>query len=370
MAGSPVRRARIPSYTLHKPTGQARVRFNGKDHYLGAYGSVESRQRYGQLIAKLASGVDFDAASFKASTSSRRSVGSAKVEPGGYTVNELCLAFMRHAKTYYVKEGRQTEEVTCYVSAIRPLVDLYGHELVNEFGPLALKAVREKYIRAGWCRKYINKSVCRVRHLFRWGCENELVEPATLQKLEAVSPLLAGRTEAPDRPARKPVPQEQIDAVRAVLCQRHRDLLDLQLLTAARSGELLKLTTEMLDRRGAIWTAKITNHKCAHHGKERVLYFGPLAQLILARYLSADPSQRLFPVRRDTYSKAIGYALKKLKLPHWSPHWLRHTAASRYREEFGLESAQVMLGHSKADMTQLYAQQNHKAAVAVVAKIG
>ena len=361
MAGSSFRSVRIPSYTLHKATGQARVRFNGKDHYLGLYGSVESRRMYGEFIAALASGVDVDAAKLKA---------GARIEPRAFTVNELCLAFMRHAATYYVKNDQPTDEIDCLKSAVRPLVELYGHELVNEFGPLALKAVREKMVGKGWCRKYVNKSVCRVRHIFRWGVENELVEPATLQKLEAVSPLLAGRTEAPDRPPRKPVPQEQIDAVRAALCQLHRDLIDLQLLTGARSGELLKLTTEMLDRSESIWTAKIADHKTVHHGKERVLYFGPQAQLILSRYISADSMQRLFPVRRDTYSKAIAATLKKLKLPHWSPHWLRHTAASRYREEFGLESAQVLLGHSKADMTQLYAQRNHKAAIAVVAKVG
>lgn len=361
MADSAVRRTRIPSYSLHKPTGQARVRINGKDHYLGLYGSVESRQLYGELIAKLASGVATDVAAVKS---------IMKIAPGEFTVNELCLAFMRHAVTYYVKNGRQTEEIPCIKSAVRQLVDLYSHETVNAFGPLALKAVRAKMVGKGWSRKYVNKSVSRLRHIFRWGVENELVEPATLQKLEAVSPLLAGRTEAPDHPARRPVPQEQIDAVCTVLPQRHRDLIDLQLLTGARSGELLKLTTDMIDRGGSIWIARLADHKTVHHGKERVLYFGPQAQLILSRYLSADPTQRLFSVRRDTYSKAVAYALQKLKLPHWSPHWLRHTAASHFREEFGLESAQVLLGHSKADMTQLYAQQNHKAAVAVVSKIG
>lgn len=361
MAGSSVRNARIPAYTLHKPTGQARVRVNGKDHYLGQYGSVESRRLYGELIARLASGVDVSAMKFGA---------GATIEAGEVTVNELCLAFMRHAATHYVKNGQETDEIDCFKSAIRPLVELYGHELVNRFGPLALKAVRTKYVGNGWCRGYVNKSVNRVRHIFRWGVENELVEPGTLQKLEAVSPLLAGRTKAPDRPARKPVPQEQIDAVRSVLPQRHRDLVDLQLLTGARSGELLKLTTEMIDRNGAIWTAKLADHKTAHHGKERILYFGPRAQLILSRYLSTDPTRRLFPVRRDTYSKAIRDALKKLKLPHWSPHWLRHTAASRFREEFGLDAAQVLLGHSKADMTQHYAGQNHQVAAAAVAKVG
>lgn len=41
----------IPAYLLHKPTGQARVRINGKDFYLGPYGSDESRRKYGELIA-------------------------------------------------------------------------------------------------------------------------------------------------------------------------------------------------------------------------------------------------------------------------------------------------------------------------------
>jgi hypothetical protein len=33
---------RKPSYLLHKATGQARVRIDGKDEYLGEYGSLES----------------------------------------------------------------------------------------------------------------------------------------------------------------------------------------------------------------------------------------------------------------------------------------------------------------------------------------
>lgn len=41
-----------PAYSLHKATGQAQVRINGKDHYLGAYGSPESREIYEDLIAE------------------------------------------------------------------------------------------------------------------------------------------------------------------------------------------------------------------------------------------------------------------------------------------------------------------------------
>ena len=40
-----------PKYALHKATGQARVRINGKSIYLGPYGSEESRRRYDEIVA-------------------------------------------------------------------------------------------------------------------------------------------------------------------------------------------------------------------------------------------------------------------------------------------------------------------------------
>jgi len=54
-------------------------------------------------------------------------------------------------------------------------------------------------------------------------------------------------------------------------------------------------------------------------------------------------------------------------------HWrrrVRHNAATELRKEFGLEAAQILLGHSKADVTQVYAERDDNRAAAVVAKIG
>ena len=42
----------IPLYALHKPTGCARVRINGQDHYLGRHGTPESRAAYAKFIAE------------------------------------------------------------------------------------------------------------------------------------------------------------------------------------------------------------------------------------------------------------------------------------------------------------------------------
>jgi hypothetical protein len=45
-------RNKIPSYLPHPASGQARVRFNGRDIYLGPYGSAESQQAYARFIAE------------------------------------------------------------------------------------------------------------------------------------------------------------------------------------------------------------------------------------------------------------------------------------------------------------------------------
>lgn len=44
--------------------------------------------------------------------------------------------------------------------------------------------------------------------------------------------------------------------------------------------------------------------------------------------------------------------------------------ATRLRREFGLDIAQVVLGHSSADVTQLYAELDLQEAMAVVEKFG
>jgi integrase len=54
----------------------------------------------------------------------------------------------------------------------------------------------------------------------------------------------------------------------------------------------------------------------------------------------------------------------------WHPHQLRHTAGSRLRREFGLEAAQVILGHRNVKVTELYAEANVEAAKRIMGKVG
>ncbi len=351
----------IPSYLLHKSSGQARVRIAGKDHLLGIYGSDESRRKYGTLVAKFASGIAIDPLS--------------EPKPGttadaGPSIAELLVSFMAHAAKHYRKNGEETSEICCLKSAFKPLRELYGLTPAALFGPLMLAAVRAKFVESGQARNTVNRSVGRIRRLFRFGVANEIVSADVLAKLVTMSPLLAGRTTAPDLPPRHAVDQANIDAVRKLVKPLGRDLIDLQLLTGSRSGELVMLTTSMIDRSGKVWVAKLADHKCVHHGKTRTLFFGPQSQLILAKYLAADPDRLLFGVTVRGYWSWIYRACDKAGISHWSPHWLRHTAATRIREKLGIESVQSLLGHSTAEMSRHYSDRMDLLAAATAAACG
>jgi integrase len=54
----------------------------------------------------------------------------------------------------------------------------------------------------------------------------------------------------------------------------------------------------------------------------------------------------------------------------WSPNQLRHSAATEIRKQFGLEAAQVILGHAAANVTQVYAERDLQRAEQVMAIVG
>ena len=148
---------RKPSYLLHKPTGQARVRLDGKDIYLGEYGSPESRERYEQLVADWF-------------------VRSEDAVLGSMTVDDLAVLYLKHAERHYRKNGKPTPEISCIRIALRVLISKHGRTRAREFGPRALKTVRDAIIEKGYMRKSINVHVGRIRRMFKWAAENEYVD--------------------------------------------------------------------------------------------------------------------------------------------------------------------------------------------------
>src|SRR5262249_45037080 len=151
-----------------------------------------------------------------------------------------------------------------------------------------------------------------------------------------------------------------------------------------------------------------SQHKTKHRGKARVVALGPRAREIVKPFLTLGTQAFLFSPRAavelrrtemrargeskgqpsqvsrkkrkprkqpgacysaNTYAQAVAKAVlaantaaacakcTKLKpadrcdackaaaIPHWHPHQLRHTHATEVRRRFGLEAAQVSLGH-------------------------
>lgn len=54
----------------------------------------------------------------------------------------------------------------------------------------------------------------------------------------------------------------------------------------------------------------------------------------------------------------------------WAPNRLRHSAATEIRKQFGIEGAQVTLGHSTANVTEIYAERDLQKAAAIMEAVG
>jgi hypothetical protein len=86
--------------------------------------------------------------------------------PMDLTVNEVILAFWRHAQEHYRHpDGSPTGELENLQAAIRPLKSLYGHTPAREFDSACLEAIQDALIRGReLCRTTINRSFPDERH--------------------------------------------------------------------------------------------------------------------------------------------------------------------------------------------------------------
>lgn len=200
------RRKSPPSYRLHKPTGQAVVRLNGKDYYLRRHGTGESKDAYDRLIAEwLASGRNLPTAAPDPRPPARGEAPAPASCPGP-RVKDILIAYLDHAPTYYRgRDGKPTPELDNLTAALEPVKRLCGETAVASFGPLALRAVRQSMIDGGLSRKVINARINRIRRCFRWVASVERIDASIVHALETLEPLQPGRSEATERSPVQPV---------------------------------------------------------------------------------------------------------------------------------------------------------------------
>ena len=156
------------------------------------------------------------------------------------TVNELILAYLGHADGYYRKDGKPTIGAGQHPAGLPARsAGSTATPPAREFGPLALKAVRQAMIDAGLCRNEVNKRVRRIVRAFKWAVAEEMVPPSVHHGLKAVAGLRRGRTEARESEPVKPVPDAHVDAVRPHVARQVWAMIELQRLTGMRPGEVV-----------------------------------------------------------------------------------------------------------------------------------
>lgn len=423
------RTRRAPAYRHYKPKNLAVVRIHGKDFYLGPYDSPASWEKYHRLIAERFYSDPIELPR----TEERIALLSLK---------ELSLHFFTFCEGYYRRDGEATSEVVCVQQALRRLLKLFGDLPAIEFSPSKLKLVRDEFIRDGQCRSVVNNNISRIKRMFRWAVENELIPVAVHQALATVTGLKKGRSEVRESAPIAAVSDAAVEATLRYLTPTVQAMVRLQLLTGCRPGEICILHPVDVERSEDVWCYTPRCHKTAHHDIERRIFLGPRAQEILRPWLDRDAeafcfspleavahqrslkaSRRRTPLDRGnragtnckaapkrmagdrytttSYRRAIERACDQaFPLPpdlviaaeaelteaeilrretialewrhrhRWHPNQLRHTRATELRKLHGLDAAQVVLGHSEAFVTQIYAERDFSKAADIMRQSG
>ena len=396
---------RIPAYVHHKPTDQARVRINGKDHYLGRYGSPESHDRYDDLIAEFIE----------------------SEPPTSKTLNAVLSAWWCECKRRYRKRHPKLGDAANWRPIIRLLRTNYGNDRAEDLGPLKLRKLIEEAAKENdWSLTYAKMQLGRVKQIYKWAVAEELVSVNAYHRLQVVELRHGKRSKQIP-----PIEDRTVNQTLPLLSSKIGDMIKLQRLTGMRPGEVVIIRPCDIDRNGDVWTYQPERHKTEHKGKSRVIYLGPKAQQILLPYLLRADDDYCFspqesekerlaelhanrktpmscgnrpgtnrieeprkqPGKRytsDSYRRAIHRACdrrhrRKVKLwkkrysdrPYprqlvkWSPNQLRKAAATEIRGKLDVEHAASLLGHSSSKVTgDHYASANQQRAIEAAKLLG
>lgn len=379
----------IPRYRKHSTRNIGFIEFNKKRHYLpGKYNSSTSLTAYADFVSNLA----------KRKSSSKIDL---RVTHGDEVpISVLCDKFLDWAKTRYQKNGRSTGTYERFRDCIIPLfLEMYGDTSTSRFGPIALKNLRNQFVGTGICRNEVNDRIARVKRIFNWGVENELVYESVAGSLRYVTALKPGETMARETLPVRAICDEIISATLPFLPPTVDDMVRVQRLTGCRPSEVCNLRWCNINQTDDIWIYTPIEHKTEHKRKHRHIAIPPAAQMILEKYRHrfieefifspretvriistkkrAARKSKLTPSQRareesaskqksrygekytiHAYEHAINRAATKAKVLKWSPNQIRHTFATAIEGRHDREMARILLGHSHPSTTEIYIDEN------------
>lgn len=397
-----------PTYRRHS-SGQAIVTVRTRegtrrDILLGPWDSPESREEYARVLLELN-------ANQGCYPNPEMNVGN----PTSLTVDELILAFWKHAEERY---GKGNKELVQFRYSLKPLRELYGSTLASDFSPKRFKSVRQRMVELGWCRSVINRRLTRIKTMWGWAVSEELVPLSSAHGLREVKGFRIGEKGVKENQPSTPAFWTDVEAVLPHCPAPVGAMLQIQWYTGMRSGEVRIMRTTDIDRinpecwlyRPGSDQGEHGNHKNAWRGQDRVVPLGPQCISILEPMLNdADPTAFLFSPLKATaqanekrkanrkskrtpsqlarkqkknpkrtpgscytdqsYPRAVARACGKAGI-RFHPYALRHGRKMDIERTEGSEAARCVLGQKTIQSTQHYGKIDLERATKVLSQRG
>jgi integrase len=417
-------RAAIPSLYRHKQTNQAYVVVNGKTKTFGQYGAPDTTQAYLAFCGELANGTTaIDAATPSVVVARLETVTVADL---GRKYLKHCREtfFKRETNTSHVarvqRVFRQLDQ--CSLSSI--VISAFGPKSLKTFQVALASALRMRRVRdaAGndtgkvepeldargnklpaYSRSTINTYTGIIVAAFKWATSEELCPVTVYQALAAAGTIHKDRSPVQGVRLREKGSVQPVAAkiVEATLKHTHpilSALVRVQALGAMRPIEARLMRIEELEpvidtktkqTIGYVYHVSEDACKTSHLGVARTVFLGPKAVAILAPLIEGrelgsyvfDAMQARATARKPkgrhrrqgdksrpytlrSYSKAIERACQDAGVEPWVPRQIRHSAATDIADSQDLDTARLMLGHTKIETTMIYAKTAQRKALA------
>lgn len=282
------------------------------------------------------------------------------------TVGVVCRMFMEQR---FPSLGPSEQRI--YKAAVSRLMRWNGSVPVAKFGPKALDAYAQRLDAEGLSRQSVSHYVNRVLRVMKHGLLQEVVPASIWMVINEYTPRLGKQTVA------KPLPS-YAEVTKAIASMEYPEASDFALVllyTGMRTNELATMRVSDLTDSGSIMLYTPASHKTAHRGKSRTIVIGPRAITIIRPLLIGKAPDALVmplpkvpqkcgrPNKLGWTATNLAYHLdggcKQAGIDPFTPHQIRKVAATHIRKTYGLEAAQIMLGHSSAAVTDaVYAQRD------------
>ena len=249
----------------------------------GPYESEESRREYKRLLNSL------DANDGR--------LPKQDIQAPAPLVSELIARFMEERVNGYYLDPitkEPTGEQENFRCAMIPLNRLFQDLPTTEFGPQCLVKVRQAMIEDGLARCTINTRIGRIKMMFRWAAEMQIIPAHIFHGVLAVRGLAPGRSAARETEPVAPVAIGVVHETLPYLPPVVRDVVEMLLLTGMRVGEAIIMRAMDIDVSGPIWLYRPVRHKTQWRGHKRIIAVGTKAQGIMRKYLKMKTEAFLF----------------------------------------------------------------------------